>query len=126
MVIVRPLREAPEAFRRLVSVQALHAAGDAMVAVALANTLFFSVRPGEARDKVGLYLLITMTPFAVLSPLVGPALDRRRGTLARELADAQHPVGRGGVAAAAGQLRDRKKSGEREQQGSACHDCLAQ
>jgi hypothetical protein len=79
MVIVRPLREAPEPFRRLVTVQALHAAGDAMVAVALANTLFFNVPVGEARDKVGLYLLLTMTPFAVLSPLVGPALDRRRG-----------------------------------------------
>ncbi|HVT78690.1 MAG TPA: MFS transporter [Acidimicrobiales bacterium] len=73
------MREAPLAFRRLVAVQALHAAGDAMVAVALANTLFFNVPVGEARDKVGLYLLLTMTPFAVLSPLVGPALDRRRG-----------------------------------------------
>ncbi|MEY2472784.1 MAG: hypothetical protein QOK28_2113 [Actinomycetota bacterium] len=79
MVVFRPLREAPVSFRRLVSVQALHAAGDAMVAVALANTLFFNVPLGEARDKVGLYLLLTMTPFAVLSPLVGPALDRRRG-----------------------------------------------
>ena len=79
MVIVRPLQAAPLAFRRLMAVQALHAAGDAMVAVALANTLFFNVPIGEARDKVGLYLLLTMTPFAVLSPLVGPALDRRRG-----------------------------------------------
>jgi hypothetical protein len=79
MVILRPLSEAPLAFRRLVVVQALHAAGDAIVAVALANTLFFNVPVGEARDKVGLYLLLTMTPFAVLSPLVGPALDRRRG-----------------------------------------------
>ncbi|HUR77555.1 MAG TPA: MFS transporter [Acidimicrobiales bacterium] len=79
MVLLRPLSEAPPAFRRLAAVQALHAAGDAMVAVALANTLFFNVPIGEARDKVGLYLLLTMTPFAVLSPLVGPALDRRRG-----------------------------------------------
>jgi MFS family permease len=79
VVIFRPLQAAPIAFRRLVFVQAIHAAGDAMVAVALANTLFFNVPIGEARDKVGLYLLLTMTPFAVLSPLVGPALDRRRG-----------------------------------------------
>ena len=35
--------EAPLAFRRLALVQALHAVGDAMVAVALANTLFFNV-----------------------------------------------------------------------------------
>ena len=51
-----------------------------MVAVALANTLFFAVPIGEARDKVGLYLALTMAPFAVLSPLVGPWLDRRSGT----------------------------------------------
>jgi MFS family permease len=79
VVIIRPLQEAPVAFRRLGVIQALHAAGDAMVAVALANTLFFNVPIGQARDKVGLYLLLTMTPFAVLSPLVGPALDTRRG-----------------------------------------------
>ncbi len=79
MVVFRSLKEGPLAFRRLAVVQAIHAAGDALVAVALANTLFFDVPIGEARDKVGLYLVLTMTPFAVLSPLVGPALDRRRG-----------------------------------------------
>ena len=57
----------------------LHAAGDGMVAVALANTLFFAVPLGEARDKVALYLALTMAPFAVLSPLLGPWLDRRSG-----------------------------------------------
>ena len=66
-------------FRRLAEVQILHAAGDGMVAVALANTLFFAVPVGEARDKVALYLALTMAPFAVLSPLVGPWLDRRPG-----------------------------------------------
>ncbi len=70
----------PSPFRRLAEVQVLHAAGDGMVAVALANTLFFAVPIGEARDKVGLYLALTMAPFAVLSPLVGPWLDRRSGT----------------------------------------------
>ncbi len=79
MILIRPLREAPVAFQRLAVVQAMHGVGDAMVAVALANTLFFNVPIGEARDKVGLYLALTMTPFAVLSPLVGPWLDRRRG-----------------------------------------------
>ncbi len=67
-------------FRRLLEVQALHAGGDALVAVALVNSLFFDVPLGEARDKVALYLLLTMTPFAVLSPLVGPLLDRFRGS----------------------------------------------
>jgi hypothetical protein len=60
--------------------QAAHAAGDALVAIALAGTLFFSVRPGQARSHVELYLLLTMTPFAVLSPVVGPLIDRWRGS----------------------------------------------
>ena len=67
------------AFRLLALSQATHAAGDVLVAVALANTLFFSVPLGEARGKVALYLGLTVAPFAVLSPLVGPWLDRRRG-----------------------------------------------
>lgn len=66
-------------FQRLSAAQFAHAAGDALVAVALANTLFFSVPLGEARDRVGLYLVLTMAPFAVLSPVVGPLLDRRNG-----------------------------------------------
>ncbi len=67
-------------FRLLAVVQAAHAAGDALVAVALANTLFFSVPLGEARSKVALYLALALAPFAVLSPLVAPWLDRRRGS----------------------------------------------
>jgi hypothetical protein len=66
-------------FRRLSWVQVAHAGGDALVAVALADTLFFSVPLGQARDKVGLYLALTMAPFAVLAPVVGPLIDRRRG-----------------------------------------------
>ncbi|HEV8652206.1 MAG TPA: MFS transporter [Actinomycetes bacterium] len=68
------------AFRRLLETQAAHAAGDVLVAVALADTVFFSVPLGEARAKVALYLALTMAPFAVLSPLVGPWLDRRAGS----------------------------------------------
>jgi len=49
------------------------------VAIALSGTLFFSVSTGQARSKVALYLLLTMAPFAVLSPIVGPFIDRRRG-----------------------------------------------
>jgi hypothetical protein len=67
-------------FARLMLAQAAHAAGDALVAVALAGTLFFSVPTGQARGRVGLYLLLTMTPFALLSPVVGPLLDRWRGS----------------------------------------------
>ncbi|CAN5328235.1 MFS transporter [soil metagenome] len=60
----------------LISVHALHAAGDALVAVALAGTLFFSVPIGEARSRVALYLLLTMLPFSLLVPVAGPLLDR--------------------------------------------------
>jgi len=67
-------------FARMMLAQGAHAAGDALVAVALAGTLFFSVTTNQARTHVGLYLLLTMTPFALLSPVVGPLLDRWRGS----------------------------------------------
>ena len=63
---------------RLIELHAVNTAGDAMVTVALANTFFFSVPVGEARGRVALYLLITMTPFALMAPVVGPLLDRVR------------------------------------------------
>ena len=49
---------------------------DAAMGVALANTLFFAAANGESKSKVALYLLITIAPFAVIAPLIGPALDR--------------------------------------------------
>lgn len=51
-------------------------ASDAAIAVALANTLFFSAATGEDKTKVALYLLITIAPFAIIAPLIGPLLDR--------------------------------------------------
>ncbi|MBB3039367.1 MFS transporter [Hoyosella altamirensis] len=51
-------------------------ATDAAVAIALANTLFFSATTAESRGMVALYLLITLAPFAIIAPLIGPALDR--------------------------------------------------
>jgi MFS family permease len=51
-------------------------AGDAAVAIALAGTLFFQVPSGEARGQVALFLGLTMLPFAVVAPLIGPFLDR--------------------------------------------------
>jgi len=53
-----------------------HFAVDAAMAVALANTLFFAAASGESKSKVALYLVITIAPFAVIAPLIGPALDR--------------------------------------------------
>ncbi|EUA25595.1 putative mFS transporter [Mycobacterium intracellulare] len=63
---------------------------DAAMAVALANTLFFAAATGESKGRVALYLLITIAPFAVIAPLIGPALDRlqhgRRVALAASFA----------------------------------------
>jgi hypothetical protein len=52
------------------------AAGDALVALGLADSIFFSVPVGEARGRVAAYLLLTMTPLAVAGPLLVPFLDR--------------------------------------------------
>ncbi|WP_245713592.1 MFS transporter [Nocardia vaccinii] len=49
---------------------------DAAIAVSLANTLFFAAQTAESKGKVALYLLITIAPFAVIAPLIGPMLDR--------------------------------------------------
>ena len=60
----------------LLWVNALHMAGDAMIAVSLAGTLFFAAATDAQRSNVALYLLVTMAPFAVLAPIIGPTLDR--------------------------------------------------
>jgi MFS family permease len=65
---------------RLVHLQFLTAAGDVTVAVSLAGTLFFTLPTDQARPQVAQFLLLTMAPFAIVAPLIGPFLDRfRRG-----------------------------------------------
>ncbi|MFM8999223.1 MAG: hypothetical protein ACKOKE_04025 [Actinomycetota bacterium] len=51
-------------------------AGDAMVAIALADSVFFAVPVGQATSRVAAYLLLTMAPLAVAAPLLVPLLDR--------------------------------------------------
>lgn len=51
-------------------------AGDAMVAVALAGSIFFQIPVGEATGRVALYLALTMAPLAIAGPLLVPLLDR--------------------------------------------------
>ena len=77
---VRDEAATPE-FARLLSMQALGAAGDALVALALAGSLFFSVPETTARGRVLLYLLLTMAPFAIAAPLLSRALDRSAASL---------------------------------------------
>jgi MFS family permease len=66
-------------FKRLTQACALSSSGDAFVAVALAGSIFFSQDPTAARESVALSLLLTMAPFAVVAPLLGPWVDRVRG-----------------------------------------------
>ncbi|HVM41251.1 MAG TPA: MFS transporter, partial [Acidimicrobiia bacterium] len=68
-------------FARLALTHAIHVASEAFVTVALAGTLFFTVSPGDARPRVALFLVLTMAPFALLAPVLGPLIDRpsRRG-----------------------------------------------
>ena len=54
-------------------------AGDTAMAVALADSLFLSISPDAARTKVLLFLAVSMAPFAVVAPLVGPFVDRMKG-----------------------------------------------
>jgi MFS family permease len=66
-------------FGGLAIVHNLSSAGDAMVTVALAGSVFVSVSLGAARSRTALGLLCTVLPFAVVGPFVGPLIDRARG-----------------------------------------------
>jgi hypothetical protein len=69
----------PTPFARLVYTMAAGACGDACILVSMAGSIFFSSPTSAARGKVLLFLLITMTPFAIIAPVLGPALDRMKG-----------------------------------------------
>src|SRR6059058_4502446 len=69
----------PTAFSRLVVAQAIATCGDTFVAVALAGSLFFDISPGAARGRVALSLVLTMAPFAIVAPFLGPAIDHIKG-----------------------------------------------
>jgi hypothetical protein len=100
-------QQAVNAFRRAAQADGAHESGltsltyavmlnyasSAAMAVGLANTLFFSAATAESRTKVALYLVITVAPFALIAPVVGPMLDRvQRG---RRIALAVSCVGQG-------------------------------
>jgi MFS family permease len=61
---------------RLIELHAFNAAGDTAVAISLAGTLFFQVPTEQARGQVALFLGLTLLPFAIVAPLIGPFLDR--------------------------------------------------
>jgi hypothetical protein len=90
-LIVRPIRRLWLSDDPLDTYSIVHlasAAGDAMVAIALAGSIFFNVPVGEARAKVALYLGLTLAPLAVAGPLLVPLLDRAGPRRAISLASA--------------------------------------
>lgn len=69
----------PTPIRRLGRVHSLMVAGEAAMTIALADSLFLSVSPDAARSKVILFLAVSMAPFIIVAPFVGPMIDRIRG-----------------------------------------------
>lgn len=63
-------------FNRFTLAHTLAAAGDTFVTVSLAGSLFFSLSPSASQQQTLLYLAITMVPFSLIAPLIGPAVDR--------------------------------------------------
>jgi len=61
----------------MVELNAVHSAGDTALTLSLVGTIF-AIPTGEARGQVALFLLLTMAPFTVMAPLIGPLLDRFR------------------------------------------------
>jgi hypothetical protein len=52
------------------------AAGDALLAISLADSVFFALPVHQAKIRVAAYLLLTMVPLALAGPLLVPLLDR--------------------------------------------------
>ena len=72
----------PRHVDRLTITHCVHAAGEAFFTVSMAGSIFFSVSPDAARPRVLLFLVVTLAPFLVMAPLVGPLIDRIRGGVA--------------------------------------------
>lgn len=62
---------------RVIELHFVNLAGDAALTVSLAGTIF-AIPTDEARGQVAQFLLLTMAPFALLAPFIGPLLDRFR------------------------------------------------
>ena len=61
---------------RMTELHASHTAGDTIMTLALAGTLFLNPQTAQARSDVATFLLLTMVPFVLVAPLIGPLLDR--------------------------------------------------
>lgn len=61
---------------RLLELNVLNSAGNTAVTISLAGSIFFSGATSEARGQVAAFLAMTLLPFAIVAPLIGPFLDR--------------------------------------------------
>lgn len=68
----------PSPFNYLARVHALSASANAAIAIALADSLFFDLDPNAARSQIIYYLLLSVAPFVLVAPLIGPAIDKIR------------------------------------------------
>jgi MFS family permease len=62
---------------RVVELHFVTMCGDAALTVSLAGTIF-AIPTDQARGQVAQFLVLTMAPFALLAPFIGPLLDRFR------------------------------------------------
>ena len=79
---IRDLLLGPGRQPRLTITHCVHSAAEAFFTVSLAGSIFFSVSADAARPRVLLFLVLALGPFLVMSPLIGPVVDRIRGGLA--------------------------------------------
>jgi len=63
---------------RTIELHVVATIADTLIVTALATTVFFAVPTGQARGRVATSLLVTMVPFILLAPVIGPLLDRAR------------------------------------------------
>lgn len=64
--------------RQLSLAHAIDDMADGLVNISLIGSLFFSVSLEASRDRILLYLVLTVAPLAVIAPAVGPLLERTR------------------------------------------------
>lgn len=64
------------AVRRLTLAHALDDLADGLINISLLGSLFFSVSLEASRDRILLYLVLTVAPLAVVVPAIGPLLER--------------------------------------------------
>jgi len=68
----------PVAVRQLSLAHAIDDLADGLINISLIGSLFFSVSLEASRERILVYLLLTVAPLAVIAPTIGPLLERTR------------------------------------------------